>query len=368
MPIHRIAMLSSAAIFLLTLTITASPAAAAGQKSVVRPATPGRIDVRLLDLAAIRRLTASFLRNASTMTEGERAAAWADFSLLSQAVIGDTRIGPLCGSLREFDTRRDPHSGPSARRAPRDTGDQPRGRCGDIKGQSPLAGPFDLAEIARAAASGGGPRVRATPGVGMRDEAAYRLMALGYSAREIADVVSGRISQQALDTARQMLALGQSGEAAANYLDGQYRRAVTLRAARSRPLRHAAIPTAFDVLIEKYATVHQVEAAVVRAIIQTESAFNPLALSRKGAIGLMQLMPMTARELGVDPFVPEQNIEGGVRYFSQLFRAFGGLELALVAYNGGPGYASRYARGQAALYGETRDYVQKVLARVNALR
>jgi soluble lytic murein transglycosylase-like protein len=82
----------------------------------------------------------------------------------------------------------------------------------------------------------------------------------------------------------------------------------------------------------------------------------------------MQLMPMTARELGVDPFVPEQNIEGGVRYLSQLLRTFGGLELALVAYNGGPGYASRYARGQAALYGETRDYVQKVLARINALR
>jgi soluble lytic murein transglycosylase-like protein len=202
----------------------------------------------------------------------------------------------------------------------------------------------------------------------MRDEAAYRLLALGYSAREIADVVSGRISQRALDTARQMLALGQSREAAANYLDGQYRRAVTLHAARSRPLRRATTPTVFDVLIEKYAALHQVEAAVVRAIIQTESAFNPLALSRKGAIGLMQLMPMTARELGVDPFVPEQNIEGGVRYFSQLLRTFGGLELALVAYNGGPGYASRYARGQAALYGETRDYVQKVLERINALR
>jgi soluble lytic murein transglycosylase-like protein len=320
MPIHRIALLWSASLFLLALTITASPAAAAGQSSVARPATPGRLDVRLLDLAAIRRLVNSLIRTGPTMTEGERAAAWADVSLLSQAVIGDTRI------------------------------------------------PFDLAEIERAAASGGGPRVSATPGVATRDEAAYQLLALGYSAREIADVVSGRISQRALDTARQMLAVGQSRDAAANYLDGQYRRVVALRTARSRPLRRTMTPTAFDVLIEKYAALHQVEAAVVRAIIQTESAFNPLALSRKGAIGLMQLMPMTARELGVDPFVPEQNIEGGVRYLSQLLRTFGGLELALVAYNGGPGYASRYARGQAALYGETRDYVQKVLARINALR
>jgi soluble lytic murein transglycosylase-like protein len=127
-------------------------------------------------------------------------------------------------------------------------------------------------------------------------------------------------------------------------------------------------PTAYDALIEKYATVHGVETAVVRAIMATESAFNPNAISSAGAIGLMQLMPMTARELGVNPWVPEQNIEGGVRYFSQLLRMFGGLELALVAYNGGPGYAQRYARGQAVLYGETRDYVRKVLARLGAVR
>jgi soluble lytic murein transglycosylase-like protein len=204
----------------------------------------------------------------------------------------------------------------------------------------------------------------------MRDEAAYQLLALGYSARETADVVSGRISQQALDAARQMLAVGQTREAAANYLDGQYRRVVALRTARNalRPPRRGGLSTTFDDPIEKYANLHQLDAAVVRAIIQTESAFNPLALSRKGAIGLMQLMPMTARELGVNPFVPEQNIEGGVRYFSQLLRMFGGIELALVAYNGGPGYAQRYARGQVVLYGETRDYVKRVLERVNGLR
>ena len=148
---------------------------------------------------------------------------------------------------------------------------------------------------------GGGPHVLATPGVSMRDEAAYQLLALGYSARETADVVSGRISQQALDTARQMLAVGQTRDVAANYLDAQYKRVVALRNARIAPVpptRRGVLPTAFDALIEKYANLHQVEAAIVRAIIETESAFNPLALSRKGAIGLMQLMPMTARELG----------------------------------------------------------------------
>ena len=78
----------------------------------------------------------------------------------------------------------------------------------------------------------------------------------------------------------------------------------------------------------------------------------------------MQLMPSTARELGVNPFVPEQNIEGGVRYFSQLLQMFGSIELALIAYNAGPGFAQRYAGGRAALYGETRDYVRRVLERV----
>jgi len=73
-------------------------------------------------------------------------------------------------------------------------------------------------------------------------------------------------------------------------------------------------PTAFDALIDKYATLHHVEAAIVRAIMATESAFNPNARSPVGAIGLMQLMPTTARELGVNPFNPEENIEGGVRY------------------------------------------------------
>jgi len=80
----------------------------------------------------------------------------------------------------------------------------------------------------------------------------------------------------------------------------------------------------------------------------------------------MQLMPGTARALGVNPFVPEQNIEGGVRYFSQMLEMFGGIELALAAYNAGPGTAERYVRGLATLPGETRAYVRNVLARLGA--
>lgn len=314
----------SVAIFLLTIASPSSGAASVGTPAAVRPTVASRLDVPLLDLAALRRLVNALARRGPAMTEGERAAAWADFSLVSQAVVGDTQIGS-----------------------------------------------FDFDELMQAATNGRGPHVLAAPGVTTRDAAAYQLLALGYSARETADVVSGRISQRALDTAQQMLAIGQARDVAANYLDSQYKRAGALRSARSAPLPRrpgGAAPTAFDALVDKYANLHHVEAAIVRAIIQTESAFNPLAFSHKGAIGLMQLMPMTAKELGVDPLVPEQNIEGGVRYFSRLLEMFGGIELALVAYNGGPGYAQRYASGQAALYGETRDYVQKVLARIALLR
>jgi hypothetical protein len=312
-----------AAFFLLTLASLPANEGPVGKPAVARPATPRRHDVRLLDLAAIRRLVNALVRQGPAAAEGDRAAAWADFSLVLHAVIDDSGIGP-----------------------------------------------FDLGELARASTSGGGPHVLTTAGVTTRDEAAYQLLALGYSARETADVVSGRISQQALDVAQQMLAVGQTRETAANYLDSQYKQAIAVRRAGNVPMppRRGVMPTVFDALIEKYASLHQVEASIVRAIIQTESAFNPLARSNKGAIGLMQLMPFTARELGVNPFVPEQNIEGGVRYFSQLLRMFGGLELALIAYNGGPGYAQRYARGQVALYGETRDYMMNVLARLNASR
>jgi soluble lytic murein transglycosylase-like protein len=209
------------------------------------------------------------------------------------------------------------------------------------------------------------------PGVHTRDSVAYQLLSLGYSAREAADVVSGRISKRALDRARWMLVVGLGQQAAADYLDKEYTRVSAVhdaRASQARLERRSPASSRFDSLIDQYANLHRVEAAIVRAIIATESAFDPRARSRAGAIGLMQLMPATARELGVDPFEPAQNIEGGVRYFSELLKMFGGVELALVAYNGGPGFAQRYARGETALYGETRDYVRRVLSRLQTAR
>src|SRR6185436_5624356 len=189
-------------------------------------------------------------------------------------------------------------------------------------------------------------RVRARQGVAARDRAAYLMLAVGYSARETADVVSGRITRAALDTARGMIAAGRGRDTAADYLDRQYELAARVQLERATPRTAANVrPSVFDDVIARHASLRGVDVGLVRAIIAAESAFNPLARSPVGAIGLMQLMPMTARELGVNPFVPEQNIEGGVRYFAELLQEFGGVELALVAYNAGPGFAHRYARG-----------------------
>ena len=103
-----------------------------------------------------------------------------------------------------------------------------------------------------------------------------------------------------------------------------------------------------------------VDSALLRAVIHAESAFNPLAISNKGAQGLMQLMPGTAGDLGVtDAFDVAQNIRGGARYLSQLLRAFNGdTRLATAAYNAGPGAVQKY--GGVPPYDETQVYVQRV--------
>jgi soluble lytic murein transglycosylase-like protein len=105
---------------------------------------------------------------------------------------------------------------------------------------------------------------------------------------------------------------------------------------------------------------HGVNPGFVRAIIHAESAFNPMARSRKGAMGLMQLMPGTAKDMGVmDLTNPEQNIQGGVRYLAGLLKTFSGNEtLAAAAYNAGPGAVARY--GGIPPYEETQTYVKRV--------
>lgn len=113
-------------------------------------------------------------------------------------------------------------------------------------------------------------------------------------------------------------------------------------------------------LVREAAERHHVDPALVRAVIQTESNWNPGAYSRKGAGGLMQLIPTTAQRFGAnDVFNPQQNVDAGVRYLKTLLERYNGnLDLALAAYNAGEGAVDR-AHGIPA-FRETRSYVQKV--------
>ena len=117
----------------------------------------------------------------------------------------------------------------------------------------------------------------------------------------------------------------------------------------------------FDFLISRVSEKYQVDFSLIKAIIRAESGFNPVAVSRKGARGLMQLMPSTASRVNVsNPFNPEENIEGGVRYVKYLLSVFNNdVRLSLAAYNAGENIVSRL--GAIPPYRETTDYVRRVL-------
>jgi len=113
--------------------------------------------------------------------------------------------------------------------------------------------------------------------------------------------------------------------------------------------------------IDRWSAERELDPLLVHAVVQVESGFNPRALSNKGAMGLMQLMPGTARELEVgDPWDPEQNVRGGTEYLRRMLERFDhDLEKALAAYNAGPEAVSRHAG--IPPFAETRDYVRKIL-------
>jgi soluble lytic murein transglycosylase-like protein len=116
----------------------------------------------------------------------------------------------------------------------------------------------------------------------------------------------------------------------------------------------------YDKLILRSARNHRVEPALVKAVIAAESNFQPTAVSRVGAQGLMQLMPKTAEQLGVDnPFHPAENVDGGTRYLRDMLDRYGDLKHALAAYNAGPTAVDRFQG--IPPYPETLDYVSKVL-------
>jgi soluble lytic murein transglycosylase-like protein len=127
----------------------------------------------------------------------------------------------------------------------------------------------------------------------------------------------------------------------------------------TRPLNKRA--ALYETLIDQHATQNRVNPDLVRALIQAESAFNARAVSPKGAMGLMQLMPGTAADHGVfDAFNPAENIRAGVKYLKTLLDRYQGrVELALAAYNAGPGAVKKYG-GKVPPYRETQAYVARI--------
>jgi soluble lytic murein transglycosylase len=141
--------------------------------------------------------------------------------------------------------------------------------------------------------------------------------------------------------------------------DSRYRRLPDPTPAR--PPARAPRRWEYDGLIGLTAREHEVEPALVKAVIAAESNFDPEAVSRKGAQGLMQLMPVTASTLGVDdPLRPTENVRAGTRYLRLMLDRYGDLERAVAAYNAGPAAVDRF--GGVPPYPETRDYVRRVLA------
>lgn len=128
------------------------------------------------------------------------------------------------------------------------------------------------------------------------------------------------------------------------------------------PIRYGKDSSYYDPLISEFSEKYQIDFALIKAMIHVESGFNPYAVSRKGAKGLMQLMPQTALRMNVlNVYNPKENIEGGVRYFRYLLSLFNNdLRLSLAAYNAGENLV--YELRSIPPYRETVDYIRKVLS------
>jgi hypothetical protein len=137
------------------------------------------------------------------------------------------------------------------------------------------------------------------------------------------------------------------------------------KAQNRETVNHSFTQEDIDAAIDEAAARHHVDPSLVRSVVKVESNFNPNALSRKGAMGLMQLMPSTARSLNVsNPFDPQQNVDAGVRHLRKLLDSYGGdVRLSLAAYNAGAGAVARSAG--VPNFRETQDYVRRITTLYN---
>lgn len=135
----------------------------------------------------------------------------------------------------------------------------------------------------------------------------------------------------------------------------------------SKSFKYTTIQKDIESLITKHAQKNNLDPALVKAVVQAESNFNPNAVSHVGAQGLMQLMPSTAKSLGVNnSFDPEQNIAGGTAYLKKMIDKFGSVQLGLAAYNAGPGAVEKF--GGVPPYSETKNYVNKIMNNQTAFK
>ena len=125
------------------------------------------------------------------------------------------------------------------------------------------------------------------------------------------------------------------------------------------PVQAANVNTVKAAIV-KHSIEMGVDPAITLSIAKTESGFRHEARSSRGAVGVFQLMPSTARRMGLNPYSLDDNIKGGIMYYKSMYKMFGSVELALAAYNAGPGAVDRY--DGVPPYKETQNYVKKILS------